>query len=787
MSTVHGIVESAPSGKATKGGKGKKGGGKGKGKGKSPATGPAASPSMKPKGGAKGRGKGKGKNLDVWWAETAEEADIWEARVRKQVEFYFSEANLAKDTFLQAKLREGSGWVQLDTILKFNRIWSLGCRRVKDLAKALEKSDVVRISEDKKKVQRNVKKAPVETFDASARTVYVEGLPLTFSVDDLVPYFAQYGKVNFVQIPRHAQTREPRGFCFVEFATEDEAEEAAEAIDDNWPETWPTRYDGRTLRALTKQRWQQYQEEYKMLKRLSAGASGRLPEPTDGGEAAAAAAALMRDAQTMPASTASSSSTAPAGATQLSDNTATSGAGVRPVRRGIYVHISGFSQPQCRTTVRQWAEHAVAVEYCDYVDGADFAILTLQDPSEVEVLLEDARVTGRLLGWSRPEIRRLTAAEEDEHVEMIQERRAKKAAEPKPTLPDGQKLSRKAMKRKLAAEGTGERNPHGLVHGGPTMNTLIQRVKGVEQPPQHDGGMSFTDTNGNRKQAGFSLDSKRRRVAAARHKRDAVEAAAAANAGGPLAQREASDLSGSSLPPAVSHAQARLPVRENSWDGRQSSLSGSPPHSPHQESWGQDYDILPPLPKHKRTGGFMQAALPPPSPWAIPSAKPKRAAGWPPRRGGGQDFSMLPASASGSIAEAGIGPLLPPPSPVAVRGSAKTAGPPGGGAWLPPPSPVAVRPEKPEAQPRRQPDGLELPPASPLAIPADAGAAAQPAEPGDSAGGHGADDESDDSDDGHVYGSGAFLAGPTPAPPSDVSGIDSMLDLDTDDIIGLMD
>ncbi|BFY97842.1 hypothetical protein BsWGS_00882 [Bradybaena similaris] len=45
-----------------------------------------------------------------------------EARIIKQIEYYFGDINLLKDKFLQEKIQEDDGWVTMDTMLKFNRL-----------------------------------------------------------------------------------------------------------------------------------------------------------------------------------------------------------------------------------------------------------------------------------------------------------------------------------------------------------------------------------------------------------------------------------------------------------------------------------------------------------------------------------------------------------------------------------------------------------------------------------------------------------------------------------------
>eukprot|EP00971_Amphidinium_carterae_P249812 4958422-Amphidinium_carterae.1 len=73
------------------------------------------------------------------------------------------------------------------------------------------------------------------------------------------------------------------------------------------------------------------------------------------------------------------------------------------VRRGCVVKLSGFSQPQtvsalvCEVvSIKQFAEHAVVVEYCDYHPGAPVAHLRLGAQSPVWCSVVGPRLHSKL-------------------------------------------------------------------------------------------------------------------------------------------------------------------------------------------------------------------------------------------------------------------------------------------------------------------------------------------------------------------------------------------------------
>ncbi|RXN33730.1 la-related 7 [Labeo rohita] len=74
--------------------------------------------------------------------------------------------------------------------------------------------------------------------DVDNRTVYVELLPKTVTHVWLERVFSKCGNVVYVSIPRYKSTGHPKGFAFVEFETEEQAQKATEMLN-NPPEDAP--------------------------------------------------------------------------------------------------------------------------------------------------------------------------------------------------------------------------------------------------------------------------------------------------------------------------------------------------------------------------------------------------------------------------------------------------------------------------------------------------------------------------------------------------------------------
>lgn len=152
-----------------------------------------------------------------------------EAKIIKQVEYYFGDFNLPRDKFLQAKVQEDEGWVAIETLLTFNRLKSLSTEE-NVIVEALKKStsQLLEVSADGKKIRRNPEKpAPEGNREHQQKldelTVYAKGFPPTTTIDELLEFFAQFGQCINVFMRRLPVTRKFKGSVFATFATKEEA------------------------------------------------------------------------------------------------------------------------------------------------------------------------------------------------------------------------------------------------------------------------------------------------------------------------------------------------------------------------------------------------------------------------------------------------------------------------------------------------------------------------------------------------------------------------------------
>ncbi|CAH0548128.1 unnamed protein product [Brassicogethes aeneus] len=142
--------------------------------------------------------------------------------ILQQMEFYFSTSNLSKDRFLSQLISEDP-YIELSVFLSFNKLKKL-TENIEDIQKALSKSELIELSEDKLKVKRKTPLKVKENVDEC--TIYVENIKSEADHDWVKTVFSEFGNVVYISIPKYKQSKANKGFAFVEFETESEAQSA---------------------------------------------------------------------------------------------------------------------------------------------------------------------------------------------------------------------------------------------------------------------------------------------------------------------------------------------------------------------------------------------------------------------------------------------------------------------------------------------------------------------------------------------------------------------------------
>jgi lupus La protein len=189
--------------------------------------------------------------------------------ILKQVEFYFSDANLPRDKFLWNLTQtdpKGEGWVPIKQIASFKRMQRF--RPVESIATALRGSkDLLQVNEDGTAVRRTValiKPTDAKWTEINNRTLYVV-LPFATELTeqkgfgdetptlqiDLETFFRGFGDVDSLRL-RRTDTGLFKGSVLVQFRVKEDAEKFLAE-----PQEW----NGSLLEAKTKLDWLQIKKD----------------------------------------------------------------------------------------------------------------------------------------------------------------------------------------------------------------------------------------------------------------------------------------------------------------------------------------------------------------------------------------------------------------------------------------------------------------------------------------------------------------------------------------------
>lgn len=171
-------------------------------------------------------------------------------KIIKQVEFYFSDANILKDAFLLKHVRRNKqGYVSIKLITSFKKMKSL-TKDYRVVAYSLRQSELLEVNEEGKKVRRT---QPLPDYDETtpSRSVVAINLPMENpSVEGVAEIFSKCGEVALIRIlkpgkpvpqdvKKHSSKHPEIGTtvcAVVEFEKHDAAQKAAETMNNeqNW-------------------------------------------------------------------------------------------------------------------------------------------------------------------------------------------------------------------------------------------------------------------------------------------------------------------------------------------------------------------------------------------------------------------------------------------------------------------------------------------------------------------------------------------------------------------------
>lgn len=130
-------------------------------------------------------------------------------KIIKQVEFYFSDANILKDSFLLKHVRRNKmGYVSIKLITSFKKVKTL-TKDYRVVAFSLRQSVELEVNDEGTKVRRN---KPLPEYDETtpSRTVVVVNLPqVNISIESIAEIFSKCGEVALIRILRPGKSVPP--------------------------------------------------------------------------------------------------------------------------------------------------------------------------------------------------------------------------------------------------------------------------------------------------------------------------------------------------------------------------------------------------------------------------------------------------------------------------------------------------------------------------------------------------------------------------------------------------
>ncbi|XP_070160350.1 la protein homolog [Polyergus mexicanus] len=152
-------------------------------------------------------------------------------KIKEQVEYYFGNVNMQRDKFLIEQTKLDAGWIPMTIMLKFKMLANFS-KNVDVILRALESSDLIEISKDRKKIRRSPY-YPLPEYNEQcrkaeeARTIYVRGFPLHLNIDELKVFFESYEPFERIMMRKYqdypGEDYKFAGTVFVQFETLDGA------------------------------------------------------------------------------------------------------------------------------------------------------------------------------------------------------------------------------------------------------------------------------------------------------------------------------------------------------------------------------------------------------------------------------------------------------------------------------------------------------------------------------------------------------------------------------------
>lgn len=144
-------------------------------------------------------------------------------KIKKQVEFYFSDANFRIDAFMKQQSLLNNGYIPIDTILTFKKMKDLNADK-ESVKKSLSNSTVVEIKEDcLKKIENENFKNYVCDTDIDSKCIFISNFDKSSTLEDIEEILKKHMTPLLIRM-RREKNKKFSGSVFVELADKNVAE-----------------------------------------------------------------------------------------------------------------------------------------------------------------------------------------------------------------------------------------------------------------------------------------------------------------------------------------------------------------------------------------------------------------------------------------------------------------------------------------------------------------------------------------------------------------------------------
>ncbi|KAJ1605996.1 hypothetical protein OJ253_2912 [Cryptosporidium canis] len=147
-------------------------------------------------------------------------------KIKRQIEFYFSDSNIRHDKYFRSKLVEYKHdfGIPISLITTFNRIIEL-----EDIINSLSSSKIVFVNTNTLTVHRfkpiNIDSCSIVPHD---KMLFIKRIPKNWGHENVRSLLGRFGKVSVVKLPKISKSNIRRHYGFVEMETAQQAKDAIE-------------------------------------------------------------------------------------------------------------------------------------------------------------------------------------------------------------------------------------------------------------------------------------------------------------------------------------------------------------------------------------------------------------------------------------------------------------------------------------------------------------------------------------------------------------------------------